>query len=396
MRVKRRAAALCLWAVCVFSLFAQESVLQSYERRFTRAALSGKGDVLREAALDERAPEFIGSLYEFALRFALGNAEILGDDPEMMDLVGIAAAGAGSAGFKESLDTLWQLFLNYDDSFAAVEIIGALGILGEGSGEAAERLNRYLDSRRELYRSGASSDYAVMSACIGALARIGDSSSFPVLFAVMISDYPAEISREAAAALDSIPGDYRWFLLNTILKGPPEEKLAAFTAAAAGGRLGPAERGQIAEAALEQSLSYFPAGAGEYAALSEMRYASALALTRLQWTRASALAIRHFYRARADFQQGLVPRERFLEAVACLGAMGSSDAALALGLQLGLLNAQAEKNEDFDENIILAVVRALGSIGDKSAFDYLLSIGYLSYPEHIQAAAKEALSRLRW
>jgi HEAT repeat protein len=76
--------------------------------------------------------------------------------------------------------------------------------------------------------------------------------------------------------------------------------------------------------------------------------------------------------------------------------MESSDAAMALALQLGLINAQTEKTGLYDEDITLAAVQALGAIGDKAAFDYLLYISYLPYPEHIQAAAKEALNRLKW
>ena len=66
------------WTPFVFS---QESVLQSYLQNFTRANLSAKAWILQDAADDEDAAEFIGPLYEFALRFVLANAEILRDDP---------------------------------------------------------------------------------------------------------------------------------------------------------------------------------------------------------------------------------------------------------------------------------------------------------------------------
>jgi hypothetical protein len=76
--------------------------------------------------------------------------------------------------------------------------------------------------------------------------------------------------------------------------------------------------------------------------------------------------------------------------------MESAEAAQALALQLGFANAQTEKSRIYDESLILAVIKAIGTIGDKSAFDQLLYVSYLSYPEHIQAAAKEALSHLKW
>ena len=381
------------WTPFVFS---QESVLQSYQQNFTRANLSAKAGILQDAADDEDAAEFIGPLYEFALRFVLANAEILRDDPEMIHLAGIAVRGAGNAGFKESLDTLWDVFSSYRDSRTRVEILGALEVLGKGNGQVIENLNQYLDSQNKLFRSGIIPDYPTFSACVAALAQLGDGSSFPALFAAVTAGYPENITDEIAGALNVIPGNYLRFLLDIILKNPPVEKSAAFKVGGAGRRFSPAEQGQLAEAALEQGLSYFPGSAEEITILSEMRYASVLTLTRLRWTRASAQAIRHFYRVQTDFQQGNAPRERFLEAINCLGAMGTSEAALALGLQMGLFNAQTEKTGAYDEDVILALVRSLGSIGDKSAFDYLLYISYLPYPDQIQAAAKEALNRLRW
>jgi hypothetical protein len=152
----------------------------------------------------------------------------------------------------------------------------------------------------------------------------------------------------------------------------------------------------LAEIALEVSLGLSPGNAEGEAAVSALRYSAAAVLTELQWTMASPLAVKHFYRVQTDVQNGAAPRERLVEAVNCLGAMGSSDAAQALALHLGLLNSQAEQGGAFDEAVTLAVVQALGVIGDKAAFDQLLYISYISYPEHIQAAAKEALAHLKW
>jgi hypothetical protein len=63
---------------------------------------------------------------------------------------------------------------------------------------------------------------------------------------------------------------------------------------------------------------------------------------------------------------------------------------------MGYINAQMERYGNFDDSITLEAVNALGRIGDKVAFDHLTYISYLPYPEQIQNAAKEALSRLKW
>jgi hypothetical protein len=127
-----------------------------------------------------------------------------------------------------------------------------------------------------------------------------------------------------------------------------------------------------------------------------MRYLAAAALTPLRWARAGSLAIKNFYRVQEDYNRNLAAKERLLEAIACLGATGNSDAALVAILQLGLISARMEKKSGYDADITIALVQALGRIGDKAAFDHLLHIRHLSYGENVQAAAREAIDRLKW
>jgi len=376
------------------AVFAQESNLQIYQQEFSRADLPAKVKILKEANLDNRVNNSIGQLYEFALQFALQNSEILSDDPDMTELICVAARGAGNAAYRESQDTLWALFSNYGNSLARVEILLAIGKLGKGNIQLIENLNNYLTVQTGLFKSGVNVDYQAISACIASLAELGDSSSYPALFSILSTGFPEVIILEASGTLDLIPGNYKQFIFDVIMKNPPDEKLAAFRAGMNSARFSPSEQGQLAEIALEQSLA--SAGAEEDFSLSVLRYSAIQALTRLKWTRASALAIRHYYRVQTDYQHGTAPKERFLEAIGCLGEVGSSDAAMVLALQLGLINAQTEKTGVYDREIILSLVKALGMIGSKAAFDYLHYISYLNYPEDIQAAAREALGLLRW
>ncbi len=176
------------------------------------------------------------------------------------------------------------------------------------------------------------------------------------------------------------------------------EKYTAFKIGINSSRLALSERGQLAELALEQSLVVFNDAQenNENADLAALRYAAVLELTELRWTRANPLAIRHYYRIQTEMQHDLVSKERFIEAINLLGAVGNSDAALTLGLQLGLINARTAGTGEFDEEITLAIVHSLGLIGDKAAFEHLLDAQNLPYPENIHAAAREAVEKLRW
>jgi len=390
-------------------LFAQESILSSYERNFIRASLAAKTGILADAATDDRAGEFIGDLYEFALQFALVNGDYLKNDPDMIALVAAAAKGAGTGGNTASVKSLWNLFRMFPDSYSRVEILGALGNLGTGNGELAGNLNRLLADQTDSWRAGLNPDYPVLGACIAALGALGDSSSFPFLFSAITAGYPQTVTQEILRALESIQGDYKDYLLGVIRNNPFPEKAVAFRIGAYNEKLTPAERGELAQTALQVALDSSGNTGGNNIGNTggnttgnsgpmeaALRYDAVTVLTRLQWTPASPLAIRNFYQVQNDYSGGAIPRERLLEAIACLGVMGSSDAAQALALQLGYINSRFESTGDYDEVIVLAYINALGELGDKSAFDYLLYISYLNYPDKIQAAAREALNRLKW
>ena len=290
------------------------------------------------------------------------------------------------------MNNLWKLFIEYPDSGVRGEIVIALSNIGKGNRILTERINNYLAEINRDFLSGEPVDYSIVSACISALMVLGDSSSYPALFAIICSGFPEVIASESYGALVLIPGNLRQFIINIIENNPPNEKYAAFRAFMNSDRLEIPERGQLAEVALSQSLLTLR----DNEDLNDMRYDAVRLLSRLRWTRANALAIRHYYIVQADYNHDLISKEHFLEAIACLGAVGNSDAALVLGLQLGLINIRTETSGVYDEEITHEIVHSLGLIGDNAAFYHLSYVTNLPYTEYIIAAAEEAISRLKW
>jgi len=387
----KKAVFFALFVLLSFPAFCDSPVLQLYKQKFSRADLSAKAQIMENAANDSTFTGDIGQFYEYALQFALENSMLLKNDYTLQRIIDISITGLEKTGYINNIDILWKLLMGYPDSTIGAEILIAVGRLGKNNIDITDSVNNYLTEKNILYSSGNSVNYVMISACIMAIMELNDTSSYPALFAVLCLGYPEVIKSEAQGALDLISGNLKQFLSDTIERGSPFEKFFALTAGMNSNKLTVSERGQLAELALEQSLTN-----GDNADLSAMRYAAVQALTNLRWTRANNLAIRHFYRVQTEFQYNAASRERLLEAIALLGAVGNSDAALALCLQLGLINARTERMGEFDEEITLAIVRALGLIGDKAAFDHLLNVSNLLYPENILAAAGEAIDRLRW
>jgi len=181
-----------------------------------------------------------------------------------------------------------------------------------------------------------------------------------------------------------------------IRSNSPAEKTAALEAGLRGDALSPEKRAELAETALSVGVSYQGSSSGDLTYILSLRTSAARELTAREWQKASPLAIKHFYDYQMQYNRGQVSKSNFLESIALLGAMGTSEAAQALALYLQLINTETEQGKSFDEQVALAVVNNLGRLGDKSAFDYLLYIGYLQYPESVKKAARDALQKLRW
>ena len=380
-----------------YNLYAQESILLSYERNFIRASLRDKTDILLDAARDRNSSEFIGSLYEFALQYIISHSALLRDDPDMILLLATAARGTGTVHHRASIPSLLYLLDMFTDTHSRVEIIGVLSILGQGNSLVITSLNRFMENQNSSFRAGNNPDISVTRAAVTALGELGDNASFSVLFNTLTSAYPQAVIQDTLRALDSIGGNHRDFLINIIYSRPFTEKAAAFRIGAYNERLSSSERAEIALAALEVSLNaVLSPSSTEFQTAASLRYDAITLLTRLRWSPASNLAIRNFHTVQMDYAGGNAPRERLLEAIQCLGVMSTTEAAQTLALQLGLINSHLERTGDYDEAVLLALITALGELGDKAAFDSLLYISYLNYPDRIQASAREALNRLQW
>jgi len=382
---------LVLITPCVFG---DSAVLQSYMKRFSGSELAAKAEVLRNAASDSRINESVSQLYEFALRYALDNYDDMENLSGMNNIISIAVKGLRNAGSAASVDILWELFLKYPHYVIKADILVTLGILGKGNQNIINAINNYLMEINIMFASEdvIIVDYSLVSACITAIMEMGDSSSYPVLFTLLYAGYPEVIVSEAYGALDYINGDLLLYIRNIMEKNPPEEKFIAFKAGINSNRLSLSERGQLAELALETGLYDFEGDAD----LIAMRYAAIQILTSLQWTKASSLVVRYYHRVLADYFQGIVSKTHLIESIACLGIIGDSSAALALGLQLGLINEKTKSTGAFDADITMAIVRALGFIGSNAVYEHLLYTTNLSYSENIKIAAREALDCLKW
>ena len=388
---------LLILASIIVPLAAQEGEsnprLDSYLRNFARASLSTKLEILQNA--EQEGPEGFGPLYVKAIDFVLGNQSLLETDSTMRQLSVLASRLVGEAGYTEGRMRLWRLFEIDTDTSVRNAILRSLSLIGGGDAQIVAELNRWVSSQNTLFLTGQKPNLQVLAQAVTTLGELGDPSSFPILFTTMNLRFSEIISELAEEALFDIDAEFKDLIIQVIEKNVIREKLAALNMALETGELSNDEKGEVAERALEVGLETSSPDATEKTQLREIRFTAIRALTERSWSRATPLVIRHFDITVMEYDRGIIRKDNFLEALAALGAMATHEAAVRLNLYLDLLNTYKEQDKQVDEQIILAVIRNLGKLGDKVATDNLLYVGYLNYSQTVRNAAREALGNLR-
>jgi hypothetical protein len=338
----------------------------------------------------------MGPLYRQAIDFVLNNFTLIDTDQRFRQLAILALDQMEASGYTEGRYSVLKLFDIEQETGVRISCLNALGTLAQGDEEIIEYLNVWLNQQNTVFQSGKVPDIYVILAAVRALAQLGDQSSFPVLFSTMTIGYTDDITRSVREGLFRLGGELKDNMI-AILKGSDlEEKKLALQMSMESDRLDDNAKAEIAQFAMDVGLHTAAADNPSRQIAREIRYLAAVALTERKWSSATDLAIEHFDTVLLEYDRGFTDKRRVVEAVDCLGAMRTHEAAVRLTQYLVLLNAYTERKQEFDNIIVLAVVRNLGILGDKSAFDDLLYAQYLSYSSEIKKAARNALDNLRW
>jgi len=395
--MRRALGILVMLCIVVFAVQGQDAktVLETFRRNFAIASLDVKIQILQDAAGGESARE-MGPLFQQAIDFVIDNASLIPGDPRFLQLAALAVEQTAVAAFVPARYSVWKLFQIDSDTTTLVRAAGALGVIGAGDDEIIGDLNRYLETQNTLFSSGKPADLQVIAACVQALGKLADPSSFPVVFSSMNLGYSEQMSAAAREALLAIKGDFKESILAVIRTRPFAEKRIALAMALDSDRLSEDQKAQAAEIALDAGLHSVAADSAGKTALRELRFLAARGLSERKWSRATGLMIEHIDATIAEYDKSLADKRYLLEAAAALGAMGTHEAAVRLTQYLVLVNSYTEKSKGYDEQVVMGIIAALGTLGDKVGYNDLLYTQYINYSAAVKKAARAALDKLKW
>ena len=377
--MKKQFSLLIITIILLNSAFAQE-----YKKQFIKGNITDKTNAVREASGQEGI-----WLSQKAIDFVLENNEITGTDRDM-DGLAVAAvlslpndyvSGLSEADKNQVMSKFIQLFEKFSKS-NTVQIAVQSKVLAlkdhMNTDAFTDVLNKFLQSSSVL-----SSDSSLLKSVINSLGFIGNNISFSILYNNLndkrYSAYYPEIEQTIKKLIPVSMNE----VLAIVHSKDPANTQRIFNLV----KQADITTNNLCEIA-ENVLNDSP--------LISLKFEALEILNKNKWTRASNSVLSFFSNSQKDFQNGLVTEEQFVSLINSLVNISPLDAVNPLIKYLGELNVQLEYNNSVAQNVVLAVINSLGAIGDKQAFDSLLSVTYLNYPEPVLSAARQALAGLRW
>lgn len=354
-----------------------------------------KGDISEKTAAVKRAGEN-ASLAMTALEFVVENSAILKDDRDLAGLAVAATLSLPEAEYmraqKETVDILKGVFFAFDDDTVRVSVFDKLAAfyVKKNFEPCVEFINEFLSNATSSGTPAGESERKAVET----LGRIGNGSSFTPLYSILRLGIWPEIRPLAEQSLAKIADKS----LNEILKeieSADFDSLTILFKIYQKNEISPSLRSELAENTLARSMILLETSQNS-CNLASFQLECANVLAENKWTRAAELGEQYFVAAKSAFEKGFLNEGQFANAIGCVEIVSSRKAVKLFSDYMTQMNRAQEEKEFPSKTVALAIIDALGSLGDKSAFDCLLYVTYLDYPEEVTSAARNALTRLKW
>lgn len=366
----------------------QTEQLTILKKTFYRGNLQDKIQVVTETSVLEGDFE---EIYLIAMDFVIDYADILKDDSSMINLAKITVENLEKINSKKILDQTFNLFLAYDSDilkFKILELIANMKINDEKFNVAINEYGESLLASNEKFE--------LLPNYISILEKLNNPSFFNMLFKIAAAEnLNVDVKKQAEKAIASIDGNNKSNIISIIENGTIEEKQLALRIVLNNDKNSDFLRAEIAEKALQVSILYI-GDIENKNQLINFQLDAIRELRRVSWTRSSDLVVQFFNYARSEYETGLIKEDEYLEIISCVEELASTKASALFSDYLAFFNSQTEQGISCSEPVVFAVIKALGNLGNKIAFDNLLYVGYLSYSEEIIEASRIALAGLKF
>lgn len=389
---KNKLKALCLFFIVIksFSAFAQDK--DAGVVSFVKGNISEKISAVKNSASSDSC-----LLSSLALDFVIENSAFLGND---RDLCALAVATVLSLPQNEELlsknfpditEKLSRIFLSFDDETVGVAVLGKIESLTNVPSQTVSMIDDYIASSEKNKKS-----FSVIKKALEVIEKKGTEKSFRIVWNLWKNNSLPELDLPLENTLISLSAKYPTEVISLISQSEINVTGRYIDSIKKSDNISLNFKAEIAENALLGIIYYDGDLTENSSLLIELPLDCVKIISKANWTRSASLVVRYFSMAKEQFQNQKMTAGQFIEVINCLTSLSSSESVNALSGYLSELNEQVEKNSVLNQEVVLALIKSLGVLGDKSAFDNLLYVTYLNYPEEIKNAARDSLAKLKW
>lgn len=378
---------LILFIPMVIFANSQDEQIMILKKTFYRGNLQDKIQVISDAAKME---ENLEEIFLSSMDFVVAYGEILKNDESMIQLAKITVENLKKVDKNKVPSFLIDLFPLYNSEIIINSILDTIANLQINDSKINILLKDYGLTLLENPQEKA------MGLLVSTMEQIDDSTFFPVLFKYAASsNIPESVRNQSESVISGFVERYKTDMVSIIENGSLSEKHLALKIVLNNEKNSDFLRAEIAEKALQVSIINI-GDTNQKKELIDFQLSAIRELRRVGWTRSTDLVVSFFNFARSEYENESLAEDDYIEIISCVEELATSKASSILSDYLAYFNSQTEQGISCSESVVLAVINALGNLGNKTAFDNLLYVGYLSYSEEIIEASRVALAGLKF
>lgn len=374
------------------SLFAMGSKNQ---RNFVKGNLSDKTEAVKAASEAE-----IVDLAKAAIEFSLNYKEILGEDRDLSTLAisGIMALPVeyieNSNLTEKNLisEKLIGLYSVFEDENVKIAVLNKVSSFKFSVENFVPLLNDFVKNN-----SVSEENIVLLKSVIDTLGSIGNNQSFIIILNALSEKKWQPLFDNLEKSLCKLAEPLEKEVLDILRRGNIRDCRRLFDLIIKKSENSQIFKAEIAENVLSRTIYIYENSNSTSEDLILLQLECFDFLKKLKWTRASNTVVSYLKTARYEYEQKLLEENKFCEVITGISDVAPIGSIQPLATYLIFLNSKMEeKSTEVSENLVLAIIKSLGAIGDKNAFDALLGVTYYEYSDSVIAAAREALAKLKW
>jgi len=382
------------------------AAISNTEKDFIKGSLSDKISIIKN--LDKK--NFVPVLLK-GLDFSIENAGVLENDTQLTELATACVrvlpsepeeinniAPANQRNISEKIMAIFKLFKDSSLRTAVMEKLEYYA--GNDKELTVNFLNDYLSNafKSKLDES------KVHEGAIVTLGRIGNDESLSIIYNIWGSKIWPSYQKTTDEALVALSQDSFANVIRIMSASSIEDSAHYFSLFYKSEKISEIFLCQVAENALLiaiNNVENLSAKKGAEKAFVSFLIESHAILTEHKWSHAAPVINNAVLLAKKAYDSGTMKEKDFVQIIESSVKIPSPNLAQSLTDMLSECNGKVEKashgeSEMPAKSVVLALISSLGELGDKTAFDTLLYVTYLSYPLDVIDEAKKSLAALNW